>query len=174
MRAPTVYDVAARAGVSAGTVSNVLRHPSRVAPATRDRVLAAVDELNFAPNADAQALLGARIRAIGCIVPCVSDSLVAAVVTGADKEAGARGYGLLTTQTLARRTAKRDLADLLAPRFIGLILLSSVSPEGTAATLRWSQLQGRSARSQEKAIGLTLEPEESGQALVVQLLRLST
>ncbi len=46
----SVVDVAARAGVSVGTVSNVLNRPERVAPSTRERVLQAIDELGFVRN----------------------------------------------------------------------------------------------------------------------------
>jgi LacI family transcriptional regulator len=45
-----VVDVAARAGVSVGTVSNVLNRPDRVSPATRERVLKAIAELGFVRN----------------------------------------------------------------------------------------------------------------------------
>ena len=46
----TIHDVAQRAGVSAGTVSNVLNRPSYVSADTRQRVLDAIDELGFVPN----------------------------------------------------------------------------------------------------------------------------
>ncbi|WP_197510058.1 LacI family DNA-binding transcriptional regulator [Tessaracoccus coleopterorum] len=46
----TIYEVAAFAGVSIATVSRVLTKPDVVAPGTRDRVLAAVHELNYVPT----------------------------------------------------------------------------------------------------------------------------
>jgi DNA-binding LacI/PurR family transcriptional regulator len=61
----TLADVARRLGVSAQTVSNALNAPDRVAPETRDRVLAAVRELGYRPNRSAQALRSRRSRLIG-------------------------------------------------------------------------------------------------------------
>ncbi|MDX6209632.1 MAG: LacI family transcriptional regulator, partial [Frankiales bacterium] len=52
----SVKDVAARAGVSVGTVSNVLNRPDRVSPETRDRVSAAIAELGFVRNESARHL----------------------------------------------------------------------------------------------------------------------
>ncbi|MFC5598729.1 LacI family DNA-binding transcriptional regulator [Deinococcus cellulosilyticus] len=53
MSRPTIYDVAARAKVSAATVSNVLNAPARVKPETFKRVMAVIHEMNFVPKAEA-------------------------------------------------------------------------------------------------------------------------
>src|SRR5689334_15749127 len=52
----TLVQVAQRAGVSAQSVSNALNYPDRVAPETRARILAAVEELGYEPNLSARAL----------------------------------------------------------------------------------------------------------------------
>lgn len=64
-RGATVYDVANRAGVSIATVSRVLREPERVTEATRAAVLAAVDELSYAPRASARGLAAGHAGVIG-------------------------------------------------------------------------------------------------------------
>ena len=51
----TIYDVAHLAGVSPATVSRVLNEPDRVAQDKREKVQAAIKELNFVPKADAVA-----------------------------------------------------------------------------------------------------------------------
>jgi DNA-binding LacI/PurR family transcriptional regulator len=61
----TLGDVARQVGVSAQSVSNALNSPERVAPATRERILAAVLELGYRPNRSAQALRNQRSRLIG-------------------------------------------------------------------------------------------------------------
>jgi LacI family transcriptional regulator len=61
-------DVAALAGVSAGTVSHTLNHPERVVPETRKLVLDAIGQLGFVPNAHARALKGAASTVIGLVV----------------------------------------------------------------------------------------------------------
>lgn len=61
----TLSDVARHAGVSAQSVSNALNNPRRVAPETRERILAAVEELGYRPNRSARALRNQRSRLIG-------------------------------------------------------------------------------------------------------------
>lgn len=67
-RRPSVTDVARLADVSVGTVSNVLNRPDRVAAATRDRVLAAIEDLGFVRNASARQLRSGEITTIGALV----------------------------------------------------------------------------------------------------------
>jgi DNA-binding LacI/PurR family transcriptional regulator len=64
-KTPTVQDVAQRAGVSHQTVSNVLNTPDIVRPSTRERVLAAIDELGYRRHGAARRLRLRRSSAIG-------------------------------------------------------------------------------------------------------------
>ena len=66
---PTLSAVAERAGVSAITVSRVVRLPEMVAPQTRAKVEAAMRELGYVPNQLAGALAGARTKSVGVLVP---------------------------------------------------------------------------------------------------------
>ncbi len=65
----TIYDVAESAGVSISTVSRVLNAPEQVQAATRSRVLAAIDQLNFVPRAEATARARKANRRIGVLAP---------------------------------------------------------------------------------------------------------
>lgn len=65
----TIADVAARAGVGAGTVSRVLNDRPKVSPTTRARVLAAIDELEYQPSPLARGLVLGRAQTVGVIVP---------------------------------------------------------------------------------------------------------
>ncbi len=65
----TVYDVAKAAGVSIATVSRVLNAPEKVRPATRARVLAAVDALSFVPRAAAAERARKAPSRIGVLAP---------------------------------------------------------------------------------------------------------
>jgi DNA-binding LacI/PurR family transcriptional regulator len=67
-RRPTISDVAARANTSKGTVSLVLNDKPGVAAATRERVLAAIDELGFRPSGAARSLSRSRADAIGLVL----------------------------------------------------------------------------------------------------------
>ena len=66
----TLVDVAAAAGVSRQTVSNVLNAPERVSPETAERVRVHIDRLSFRPNTAAQALRRRRAAALGLQVSC--------------------------------------------------------------------------------------------------------
>jgi LacI family transcriptional regulator, galactose operon repressor len=65
----TIADVAAHAGVGAGTVSRVLNNSPRVSEPTRARVLAAIDALNYRPNPLARGLSRGRCQTLGVVVP---------------------------------------------------------------------------------------------------------
>ncbi|HWS58128.1 MAG TPA: LacI family DNA-binding transcriptional regulator [Actinotalea sp.] len=67
-RRASITDVATRAGVAVGTVSNVLNRPEIVAPATRERVQAAIDELSFVPSGAARQLRAGTITTVGAIL----------------------------------------------------------------------------------------------------------
>lgn len=58
----SIRDVAERAAVSVGTVSNFLNDTKPIAPATAERIRAAIDELGFIPNAAVRVMQGARSR----------------------------------------------------------------------------------------------------------------
>jgi LacI family transcriptional regulator len=65
----TIADVAAHAGVGAGTVSRVLNNRPRVSDATRARVLAAIELLDYRPNPLARGLSTGRCQTLGVVVP---------------------------------------------------------------------------------------------------------
>src|SRR6266545_2196532 len=86
VRAPegtkSIRDVAAEAGVSVGTVSNVLNRPELVAPATRARVEQAIAALGFVRNESARQLRAGRSRTLGLLVLDVSNPFVNDVYGG--------------------------------------------------------------------------------------------
>ena len=68
----TIYDVAARAGVSISTVSQVINRPGRVNARTRDRVLKAVEDLQYVPKAAAVSSARRGVGRIGVLAPFTS------------------------------------------------------------------------------------------------------
>ncbi len=92
---PTLRDVAERAGVSTGTVSNVLNHPQKVSESTIERVRGAIDELGFVRNANASTLAAGRSRNLGLVVIDLSNSFFVDVARGAQRVARGSGFNLL-------------------------------------------------------------------------------
>jgi len=91
----TIHDVAARAGVSAMTVSRVLNDRGRVSGETRERVLAAVRELNYVPNQLARSLVGGRSRTLALLVADITNPFFTTVARGVEDAARQRGYRVL-------------------------------------------------------------------------------
>jgi len=98
----TIDDVAKLAGVSIATVSRVLNNTGKVAPATADRVQAAVDELDYVPHAGARGLAGSRRNTIGLIFPGMGDAFLTELLIGIDQEITDAGYELLLYSTRLR------------------------------------------------------------------------
>ncbi len=118
----TIRDVAARAGVSIATVSRVLRGTTPVTPATRDRVLAAVEELEFRPSALGRFLAEGRHAANGIVFPDLSGPYYAEVLLGYEETAGELGRSVLILSTHGRDAAP-DMVRELAGRVDGLVVL---------------------------------------------------
>ncbi|MDE5977735.1 MAG: substrate-binding domain-containing protein [Turicibacter sp.] len=78
----TIYDVARVADVSLATVSRVLNNPEKVKPKTRERVLAAINELGYRPNAIARGLASRRSTNVGLIVPTCSRASSSEMIDG--------------------------------------------------------------------------------------------
>jgi LacI family transcriptional regulator len=91
----SVVDVAARAGVSLGTVSNVLNRPDRVAPATRDRVMQAIRDLGFVRNEAARQLRAGRSRTIGLVVLDVGNPFFTDLAKGVELTAEEQGLSVV-------------------------------------------------------------------------------
>ncbi len=89
----SISEVAAKAGVSVTTVSRVISNSAHpVNPETRQRVLAAAEELNFVPSALARALANNETHIIGVIVGDASDPYFATIIRGITDEARESGY----------------------------------------------------------------------------------
>jgi DNA-binding LacI/PurR family transcriptional regulator len=88
----TIEDVAALAGVSRQTVSRVVNDRDLVADETRARVLAAIEALDYRPNASARSLASRRTYVLGIVTADFSDYTHARIIEGAEAEAQNQGY----------------------------------------------------------------------------------
>jgi LacI family transcriptional regulator, gluconate utilization system Gnt-I transcriptional repressor len=134
---PTLSAVAELAGVSAITVSRVVRLPDMVAPQTRARVEAAMRELGYVPNQLAGALAGARSNSVGVLVPTIANSIFADTVQGLSDELEPLGYAVILAQS--RYDAAREdrmLSALLSRRPEAIVMVGSPATPDGARLLR--------------------------------------
>jgi LacI family transcriptional regulator len=90
-----MHDVATRARVSQATVSHVINEKIYVSPKLRERVLRAIRDLNYHPDAVARTLRTKRSKTIGMIIPNISDPFFDTVVRGAEDVLANEGYALI-------------------------------------------------------------------------------
>jgi LacI family transcriptional regulator len=97
---PNIIDVALRAHVSIATVSRVVnKSHHKVNRATQERVLEAIRELDYHPNALAKGLLMKRTMTIGIIIPDISNPYYAEIVRGIQDVADQAGYAVTLHNT---------------------------------------------------------------------------
>jgi LacI family gluconate utilization system Gnt-I transcriptional repressor len=134
---PTLSAVAELAGVSAITVSRVVRLPEKVAPQTRAKVEAAMRQLGYVPNLVAGALASSRTNSVGVLVPTIANSIFADTVQGLSDHLEPLGYAVILAQS--RYDAAREdrmLAALLSRRPEAIIMVGSPATEDGARLLQ--------------------------------------
>jgi DNA-binding LacI/PurR family transcriptional regulator len=124
----TISDVAAKAGVSAATVSRVLSGKPQVADNTRQRVLTAAAELGYSPSRAAQALARGRSTSIGVVVPLATSPSVAERLEGLSARLSPSGYDLSLFNVRARSEASDILVQLADPERVGAVVIVSMKP----------------------------------------------
>lgn len=135
--AATIADVARLAGVSPGTVSNVMNRPQLVLEATRLRVEQAMAELEFVPNRQARVLAGGLNRGIGLVIHDVGNPFFSQVADSVDDVATAHGYGIVLTSSRASLDRQEASLRMFAEqRLSGVLLAPTVEGPTTAAKLR--------------------------------------
>ena len=148
MNRPTQVDVARLAGVSRATVSYVLNGVTDgrvpISEETRQRVLEAIEELGYEPDARAQALRSGNTNTIALIIPDLRNPHFCELATGIEEAARASGYHLLlSSTTLNDEYAVEIFKDLSRRRFDGLILGSSFILKSEEAQATLEQVRGR-------------------------------
>ncbi|WP_068110465.1 LacI family DNA-binding transcriptional regulator [Tropicimonas marinistellae] len=135
-RRATIHDVARHAGVSAATVSKVLRGVSSVKAENADRVHAAVKALGYRMDPLASGLRNEYRRIIGAVVPDLESAFFGALVAGLEDAAERAGYHMIVSSS--RESEERE-ADLVARmndwRVAGTILAPVRSERGRGAAM---------------------------------------
>jgi LacI family transcriptional regulator len=122
----TMHDVAALAGVSITTVSHVINETRSVAPATRQRVLDAIDATGYTGNAIARSLVTGGTKSLGVAMPVMANPYFAELIHAIESEASASGYTIVLGDTLDEvETSRVTVRTLHARRVDGVLLTPS-------------------------------------------------
>lgn len=134
---PRIQDVAQRAGVAIGTVSNVLNNPDLVTEQTRLKVEAAIVELGFVRNSAARSLAARRTDTVGLVLTDIGNSLFVDIARGAESAASRAHLKLLLANSdahLAKQNGYLELFD--EARVAGVILAPMDRPLDGALTVQ--------------------------------------
>ncbi len=129
-RRVTMRDVARRAGVGAITVSRALADPTKVSPALRARIDAAVRELGYVPNRMAGGLSSQKTRVVPVIVPAIRNAVFSDLIEGASSVLLDAGYQILLGSTDYDLEREENLiADFLGWTPEGIIIVGTEHSE---------------------------------------------
>ncbi|GAC1367442.1 MAG: LacI family DNA-binding transcriptional regulator [Ktedonobacteraceae bacterium] len=131
---PGIRDVARLANVSVGTVSRVLNENQGVKAKTRDRVLAAIDELDYRPNLIARSMKSRRTGSIGVIVPFFTRPFFSEVLRGVEVMITQAGRELVLYNVQSNMQCDSYFRNLPKQRKVdGLLIISLYPDDATAA-----------------------------------------
>ncbi len=130
--APTLHDVARRAGVSTATVSRVLNDPALVTESTRELVLGIVEELGYTPHFGGRALASNRSNTIGAVIPTMDNAIFARGLQAFQETLADAGVTLLVASSGYDDEREFEQIRALVSRGIdGLMLIGAARPKET-------------------------------------------
>ncbi|WP_243058581.1 LacI family DNA-binding transcriptional regulator [Nocardioides sp. SR21] len=129
MSGPTIYDVAAAAGVATSTVSRAFSQPGRVSAATRDRIVAVAAELGYRPNPHARALLSGKHHTVAMVVSDIANPHYFEMIRGAEMRARVSEYTLLLVNAEESPRVEWEQIQRLSPAVDGFLLAASRLPD---------------------------------------------
>ncbi len=123
----SLKDVAARAGVSVKTVSNVVNGYPFIAAATRAKVQQALTELDYRPNLSARGLRGGRTGLIALAVPEIRSPYFAELAEHVVAEAKRYGWTVLIDQTLGVHDSEQVVAEGIKSHLVDGLIVSPLA-----------------------------------------------
>ncbi|MFC5382038.1 LacI family DNA-binding transcriptional regulator [Aquipuribacter nitratireducens] len=132
---PTIYDVAAEAGVAPSTVSRTFARPGRVSAETAARIREVADRLGYRANPMARALSTSQSRMVALMVADVTNPVFAAMIRGAQAQAAEDGFVVLLEDARESGAVEREALERVLPVVEGIVLGGSRMPDSTIRTL---------------------------------------
>jgi LacI family transcriptional regulator len=122
----TIREVAESAGVSYATVSHVINNTRLVSPETRQRVLTAMEALNYRPNALARSLRQGKTNTLGLVLPDSANPFFAEISRGIEDEAFKKGYSVFLCNTELDTQRELFYVDVLSKKQVdGIIFVAA-------------------------------------------------
>lgn len=129
-RVAGIKDVARQAGVSVGTVSNVINRPEAVLPETRARVLAAIEELGYVRSESARQLRAGRSRIMALLVLDMGNPFFVDVARGAERAAREAGLGVMVCNSGQSPAEEAEYLGLFAEQRVCGVLVTPADATG--------------------------------------------
>jgi DNA-binding LacI/PurR family transcriptional regulator len=148
----TQKELAKYAGVSAGTVSNVISGSTPVSEASRKKVLDAIRALNYQPNLIARSLKTNRTYTLGILVPDITIAFYTKVIRGAESAARDRDHFLVVLDSQGSHELEVKMLALLRQRVDGILFV-------TAGDYKWSAEDARQITSGPPVVCVDRRPE---------------
>ncbi len=121
---PSLKDVASMAGVGLGTASRVLNNSPSVKPATRDKVMSAIDKLNYRPNNVARSLKTNATNSVGILLADLKSGFDTEIIRGIEQIAERTNYSLFLTNTNKEKNKViRCLKNFVEKNVDGIIII---------------------------------------------------
>lgn len=139
-RGPTSHDVARRAGVSQSTVSRALSGDPNVSEETRERVVTAAEELDYAPDLIARSLITRESKRVGVVVSDITNPFYPHLVDVLERDLAALGYSMLLFNE-QEAAEQQNFLELYQGRAVdGFVFASAVIGFGAADRLHESEV----------------------------------
>ncbi|HEX6594654.1 MAG TPA: catabolite control protein A [Bacillota bacterium] len=120
----TIYDVAREANVSMATVSRVVNGNPNVKPATRKKVLVAIEKLGYRPNAVARGLASKKTTTVGAIIPDISSIFFAELARGIEDIATMYKYNIILSNSDRNEEKELQLIDTMLEKQVdGIVFM---------------------------------------------------
>ena len=134
-RKTTITDVARLANVSIQTVSAVVNRKSGISEPTRERVLRAIERLQYRPNGIASSLRAQKSQTIGVVIPTIINPFFPEFVRGAEDAASEKGYSIFLCNADEDTEKEIQYLRLLQRHRVAGILVSYVSSPATSQSV---------------------------------------
>jgi LacI family repressor for deo operon, udp, cdd, tsx, nupC, and nupG len=126
----TIYDIAAKLGITASSVSRALNNSNQVNEKTKELIMKTADELNYKRNILASNLRKGHSKTIGIVVPRINQNFFANVIAGIEEATYQKGYNLIICQSGESHDKEIQCVNTLINQDVDCIVIS-VSADGS-------------------------------------------